>query len=111
MYNRHAFFESHEALESLWLKTTTSERNFYKGLIQVAVAMLHWSRGNPSGALSLYQTSRRYLSGYRPDCCGLDVEAFLNAYDALFRDWKQPPPFAPERVPVLKWKENAVHSI
>ena len=84
LYNHHRFFECHEALERLWLKTEGRPRDFYKGLIQAAVAFYHWSRGNPGGAMSLYRSSSRYLRNYRPAFMGVDVDGFLRPYTELF---------------------------
>ena len=85
LYNHHRFFECHEVLEQLWLKTIGRPRDFYKGLIQAAVAFHHWSRGNLAGAMSLYRSSSRYLRRYLPDFLGVDVEGFLRRYTELFR--------------------------
>ena len=71
-------------LEQLWLQTHDRSKDFYKGLIQAAVAFYHWSRGNPAGAISLYRSSSRYLKRYRPEFLGVDMEGFLRAYTELF---------------------------
>lgn len=84
LFNHRRFFECHEVLERLWLDTKGPPRDFYKGLIQAAVAFHHWSRGNPAGALSLYRTSSRYLARYRAEFLGVDVEGFLRRYQELF---------------------------
>ena len=84
LFNHHEFFRCHEVLEQLWLQTSGHLRDFYKGLIQAAVAFYHWSRGNPAGAMSLYRSSSRYLRRYRPECLGLDVDEFLRRYTELF---------------------------
>ena len=85
LYNHHRFFECHEVLEQLWLRTEGRPRDFYKGLIQAAVAFHHWSRGNPAGAMSLYRSSSRYLKKYLPVFLGVDVQDFLRRYAELFR--------------------------
>lgn len=73
-------------LEKLWLDTPRGERarDFYKGVIQAAVAFYHWSRGNPGGALSLYRSSSAYLRKYRPEFLGVDVEGFVRDLTELF---------------------------
>ena len=84
LYNHHRFFECHDVLEQLWLRTRGRERDFYKGLIQAAVAFHHWSKKNPAGAMSLYKSSSRHLTPYQPEFLGVDVEGFLERYTALF---------------------------
>ena len=91
-------------LEQLWLKTDGRPRDFYKGLIQAAVACYHWSRGNPGGAMSLYRSSHRYLRRYRPECLGVDVEGFLRQYTELF-GWlrRHRTRYEPGMVPPIRW--------
>ena len=91
-------------LESLWLKTEGRSRDFYKGLIQAAVACYHWSRGNLGGAMSLYRSSSRYLRKYRPEFLGVDVEGFHARYTELFR-WlgRHPMRYEARLVPAIRW--------
>ena len=104
LYNHHRFFEAHDVLESVWLETQGRDRDFYRGLIQAAVAFYHWSRGNPAGAMSLYRSSSRYLRKYRPAWCGLDVETFLVRYTELFT-WlrRHRLRYDARLVPTLRW--------
>jgi len=105
LYNHHRFFECHEVLERLWLDTEGRARDFYKGLIQAAVAHYHWSRGNQAGAMSLYRSSSRYLRRYRPAFLGVDVEGFLHRYTELF-GWlrRHRLPYDPRLVPPIRWE-------
>ena len=91
-------------LEALWRDTTGRQRDFYKGLIQTAVAFYHWSRGNRLGASALFRSSSRYLKTYRPAYLGLDVDNFLTPYTELF-GWlrRHRLPYDPRLVPSLRW--------
>ena len=106
LFNRHQFFACHEVLEQRWLHTEGRSRDFYKGLIQAAVACYHWSKGNPAGALSLYQSSSRYLRKYRPVYLGVDVERFLQQYSELF-GWlrRHRLHYEARLVPPLRWTQ------
>lgn len=74
-FNAGQFFECHETLEELWQEETGEVRDLYKGLIQVAAAYVHVSRGNATGALRLFATALAYLRPYRPGgAMGFDVE-------------------------------------
>jgi predicted metal-dependent hydrolase len=89
----------------VWLSTADPrERDFYKGLIQAAVACYHWSRGNLGGAMSLYRSSSRYLKKYRPHHLGVDVEGFLCRYTELF-GWlrRHRTRYDPRLVPPIAW--------
>lgn len=50
LFNERKFFESHEILEELWLECVDDQKEFYRGLIQCAVALAHWQRNNRTGA-------------------------------------------------------------
>ena len=104
LFNHRHYFECHEVLERAWLTTEGRARDFYKGLIQAAVAIHHWSRGNRNGALSLFRTSSRYLRQYRPAYLGVDVETFLQQYTDLF-GWlrRHRMAYEPGVVPTIRW--------
>ena len=61
-FNRHEWFECHETVEDLWIGEVGEVRNFYQGLIQIAVALHHWRNGNFGGAVSLLKQNCSKLS-------------------------------------------------
>lgn len=71
------YFEAHEVWEELWREASGESRAFYKGLIQLAVALLHAERGNRSGSERLYQSARRLLEPYRPTYSGYELDTLL----------------------------------
>ncbi len=73
-FNECEFFEAHDAWEELWADYQGPSRNFYKGLIQVAVCFHHFGNGNLGGARKLYHSSRGYLQEYRPNYEGVDLD-------------------------------------
>lgn len=85
-FNVCDFFEAHETWEELWTEYRGPQRKFYQGLIQAAVALHHFGNGNIRGAKKVYLTSCDYLQEYRPYCEGLDLEGFLNQYEACFAE-------------------------
>jgi uncharacterized protein len=89
-FNRRNFFESHEVWEELWLAESGPARQFYKGLIQAAVALYHLSHGNMHGANKLLAGSRAYLEPYRSSYLGLDVDRFLAAMDGCVAAGAEP---------------------
>ena len=86
LFNRHDFFEAHEAWEELWTDDQGPSRKFIQGLIQAAVGLHHFGNGNIRGARKVYGSSRGYVSQYGPRCEGLDVEKFLAEFDACFAE-------------------------
>jgi hypothetical protein len=80
-FNRGDFFASHEVWEDLWRKESGRSRQFYKGLIQAAVALYHLRRGNRHGAAKLLAGSQGCLEPYRSRYLGLDIDGFLAALE------------------------------
>ena len=79
-FNEGRFFECHEWLEEIWQEERGGVRDLYKGLIQIAAAFVHWSRGNFVGADRLLRTGIGYLQPYRAEgAMGFDVEAIARA--------------------------------
>ena len=86
-FNAGLFYECHESLEEIWQEERGPVRDFYKGLIQVAAAFVHLSRGNYVGAERLCRTALGYLAPYRSEgALGFDVERICrDAEDAYSR--------------------------
>jgi predicted metal-dependent hydrolase len=85
LFNAGDFFEAHEVLEDLWVVEVGEVRNYYKGLIMVAVAVLHWQRGNLAGARRLYRDGTAYLRAYPATYEGFELGRFLKDMGQLFQ--------------------------
>jgi len=85
-FNRGDWFDSHETLEDLWAGEVGEMRDFYQGILQVAVALHHWRGGNFKGAVSLLARGSEYLRRVRPVCQGVDVSGFVAAADRMRED-------------------------
>ncbi|MGH9934683.1 MAG: DUF309 domain-containing protein, partial [Blastocatellia bacterium] len=84
LFNAGRFFESHEALEEIWLKSEGAERELLHALIQSAAALYHFQRGALKGALSVYRRAQRKLAALPPTVMGLDTKAFARELDDFF---------------------------
>ena len=61
-FNQQRFFEAHDVLEALWLPQRQGPNgSFYKGLIQLAGAFVHWQKQRPGPAVALFKLARTYL--------------------------------------------------
>jgi uncharacterized protein len=67
------FFEAHEELELAWRAAAPDERDFYQGLVHVAVAWYQAGRGNTVGATRQLEKGLRRLERYEPEHQGVDV--------------------------------------
>ena len=70
-------FEAHEVLEDLWRAADPSARDFYQGLVHVAVATYQDSRGNAVGRTRQLEKAQRRLGPYAPAHEGVPVAALL----------------------------------
>jgi len=82
-FNTGEWFECHETLEDLWVGEEGEVRQFYQGVLQVAVALHHWRNGNFGGAISLLKGGVEYLSRVSAVCQWVDVAAFISAADRM----------------------------
>lgn len=83
-YHAGRFFECHDTLEDVWAGLRGPARDFFQGLIQVAVAFYHLDNGNPGGADSLLTRALQRLARYPACYGGLELEALR----LELRDWR-----------------------
>src|SRR6266446_7699307 len=76
------FFEAHEELELSWRAAAPEERDFYQGLVHVAVAWYQAGRGNRVGAGRQLEKGLRRLERYEPEHRGVDVAAVRKQLEA-----------------------------
>jgi uncharacterized protein len=73
LFNRRKFFEAHEALEAVWLKSAGQDKLFLHGLIQVAAAFHHLERKNRMGFHSLLEKGGQKLESVGDTAMEVDV--------------------------------------
>lgn len=85
LFDAERFFEAHEFLEYVWKspEVTPADRDFWKGVTQVAVGCCHVQRGNETGAVTLLQRAAGYLQPYPPVYGGVDAAALAAAATRL----------------------------
>ncbi len=71
------YFEAHEELELAWRAAAAEERDFYQGLVHVAVAWYQAGRGRPVATASQLEKAARRLAPYAPHHRGVDVADVL----------------------------------
>lgn len=75
LWDEGRYFEAHECLEHVWHAAPAADRDFWQGVIQVAVAGVHLQRGNEAGATALLGRAASRLAPYPAGHRGIDVEA------------------------------------
>src|SRR5262245_32704701 len=81
LIRRGEFFAAHEVLEDDWRAAEPGERDFYQGLVHVAVAWYQAGRGNRVGCERQLEKARRRLSSYAPEHRGVDIDELLKRID------------------------------
>ncbi len=76
------YFEAHEELELVWRAASPAERDFYQGLVHVAVAWYQATRGRPVACGRQLEKAARRLAAYAPEHEGIDVAAVLEQVQA-----------------------------
>jgi hypothetical protein len=116
-WNEQRYYEAHDVLEQLWLKTKSTDADYFKGLIQAAGAFVHLqkrfehplhakhSRRLPP-AVRLFRLAEKNLANFAPSHHGLDVEALCQllgryAHDIVESDYTINP-WSPETAPELE---------
>ena len=116
-WNEQRYYEAHDVLEQLWLKTNSRDADFFKGLIQAAGAFVHLQKQfeHPthakhgrrlSPAVRLFRLAENNLSAFAPRHQRLDVTALcellhVNADQIVASDYKENP-WSPDAAPKLK---------
>ena len=76
------FFEAHEELELVWRAAAVEERDFYQGLVHVAVAWYQAGRGRPVATARQLEKAARRLGPFAPGHRGVDVAGVLAQVEA-----------------------------
>jgi predicted metal-dependent hydrolase len=110
-FNAQQYYEAHDVLEDLWLRTEGGDRDFYQGLIQLAGAFVHLQKNflhpaHPKHATRRLPAARLFtlaatrLGPYRPVHLGLDVDEVVHLCRRMAADCAQHP-WHPTRAPQL----------
>lgn len=93
LIERGEFYEAHEVIEDVWRAAQPEERDFFQGVVHVAVAWYQAERGNRRGCEGQLVKAARRLARYAPVHRGLDVSALLTQIDdarRLYPDLPRP---------------------
>jgi uncharacterized protein len=82
LIRRREYFAAHEVLEDVWRASEPQERDFYQGLVHVAVAWYQAGRGNRVGCERQLEKAARRLGPFAPEHRGVDVGSLLAQVEA-----------------------------
>jgi predicted metal-dependent hydrolase len=76
------YFEAHEELEEAWRAAPSEERDFFQGLVHVAVAWYQAGRDRPVATGRQLEKAARRLAAFSPTHRGVDVRHVLAQVEA-----------------------------
>lgn len=94
-FNQEEFYDCHDTLEAIWMDAIATEKNFYQGILQIAVACYHLGNYNWRGAVTLLGEGVRRLSYFQPSHGEIDVSALVTQSYQLLQQLQQ---IEPDRV-------------
>lgn len=115
-WNDQRYYEAHDVLEHLWLKTTSGDADYFKGLIQAAGGFVHLQKhfqhpthrvhGRRLGpAVRLFRLAEKNLAPFAPMRYGFDVVGLLAVIrckvEVIVRSEFTQNPWSPETAPQL----------
>jgi predicted metal-dependent hydrolase len=78
---RGEYFGAHETLEDVWRAADPEEKDFFQGLVHVAVAWYQAGRGNRVGCERQLEKAVRRLTPFAPEHRGVDVATILRSLE------------------------------
>jgi pSer/pThr/pTyr-binding forkhead associated (FHA) protein len=100
-FNAGRYFDAHEVWEEIWLRSSGDTKLFYQMLIQAAVGLHHYERGNARGARGMYANVMDKLDRLPRFIMSIDLNDFARQFKAFCdelisnNDETAPPPDRP----------------
>lgn len=91
-FNQKEFYKCHDTFEALWHEAGNPQRNFYQGILQIAVGLYHAGNENWRGAVISLGEGIRKLNYYHPDYFNINVDKFLIESSELLKHLQQSGP-------------------
>jgi len=85
LFNRHEWYEAHDAFEEIWNTVDGEERQVIQGILQVSVSQFHLSKGHLNGATILLGEGLGRIKTRTKINLGIDLESFCKCLEDLLR--------------------------
>jgi uncharacterized protein len=85
-FNAGRYFDAHEVWEEIWLRAAGESKLFYQMLIQAAVGLHHFERGNVRGARGMHDNVIEKLSRLPSSFMSLDLVRFASDFRACLAE-------------------------
>lgn len=98
-HGQRDFFECHEVLEEYW-KQGDGQEHMWVGLIQLAVSLYHYRRGNVVGAKRMMETAIHNIREHPVSTLSLDQNILLNQMNEIIRCCELGQPYTDINLPI-----------
>lgn len=85
-FNARSYFDAHEVWEEIWLRSSGDTKQFYQMLIQAAVGLYHYERGNARGARGMHANVVDKLERLPSFLMSLDLDDFSRQFRGFFAE-------------------------
>ncbi len=85
-FNTRRYFDAHEVWEEIWLHASDPTKLFYQMLIQAAVGLHHYERGNMRGASGMFQNVVTKLQRLPATYMSIDLVEFARQFKWFFAE-------------------------
>jgi predicted metal-dependent hydrolase len=85
-FNAGRYFDAHEVWEEIWLRSSGDTKLFYQMLIQAAVGLYHYERGNARGARGMHANVVDKLDRLPSFLMSLDLGDFSRQFRCFFAE-------------------------
>ena len=88
LFNQERYWESHEALESVWLTAIGREKELLQGLILAAAALVHLQKGEDDVALSILSRASEKFRNDNGSYSGIDISKLEKIISSMLSSYK-----------------------
>ena len=85
LFNKHEWYEAHDAFEEIWNTVDGDERQVIQGILQVSVSQFHLSKGNLNGATILLGEGLGRIKTRTEINLGIDLVSFCHCLEKLLK--------------------------
>jgi hypothetical protein len=82
-FNEERYWESHEALEYAWRRTSGAEKDVLQGIILIAAGLVHLQKNESNIALSILTRASEKLSTHPGEHFGISVDNLLETLSRM----------------------------
>jgi predicted metal-dependent hydrolase len=85
-FNHRRYYDAHEVWEEIWLRSSADTKLFYQMLIQAAVGLHHYERGNARGARGMHKNVVEKIGRLPSVYMSLDLNDFARQFKSFLAE-------------------------